>query len=183
MRLLAAAGVLFAACARGDGELATYSRHGFEVRYPSDHVVHEGPLEGAPADADHGQVTISDPHDAEGASVIGVAWRRVDGSKVETDGAIERGVDGALAGAERADELAITRRGSLQVLDRGDGRLAYRSFSGRPPTDDDTVFGVAGTFYCPRSERLFVLVAAGSHWRSESSALRAFQRYFAPLRC
>ncbi|MSQ35839.1 MAG: hypothetical protein EXR63_01665 [Dehalococcoidia bacterium] len=55
----------------------------------------------------------------------------------------ERGIAGALDGAEERGDFGITHRGQLRTLERGDGRLVYQTFSGRP--DQGTAPPVACT--------------------------------------
>jgi hypothetical protein len=191
MRVLAA-GLLLAACSgQPSGDLATYVGHGFAFQHPSALAVVELPSSGVAPSGDSGQLRAgedtNDPR--ERFEAIGVAWVRVAFDQGEIPAAQERGIAGALDGAEERGDFGITHRGQLHALARDDGRLAYQTFSGRPD-QGRRVYGTAGSLYCPDGGRLFVLggrlfvmVVASNEWGSESRAAQAFERYFAALRC
>lgn len=166
-------------------EISAFSAHGFSFEYPEDSLVWEDGLLDEGANENSGIVQVV-PQEG-GFPLFAVGW-------VKTwQWGLEGGLEAGFAGIENWEGIESVKKGEFvettksgqRLLYEAGHRMLYQYYTATTETEDETVYGIVGAFYCDDTQRTFGVVTMQSTTAAVSSqeALDNFKNYLEYFNC
>jgi len=160
----------------------TYSKWGFSFDYPKEFVLAEAGIFESLATDSSGVVVVEQitQDDYEGCSI---GWINTAKSTYEStggDATLLQGLDIYFDGA--ATEGYDTTRGEITGETKSGHYLLYQYYIITLSATTEA-YGIAGTFYCDHSERLFILDPESTKSSTNEEALEFFRPFLESLKC
>ena len=183
--LLAVSLILPLACAEGvptptPAEFKTFSKYGFSFEYPKKFSVTEMGLFENEATDNSGIVQVGVANDE--VELFQTTWLQMIPSTWEIGGDLGTTIEDSFAGAESSEGVASLDRGELIDTTKAGHQLLYQYFT-VTSTEGDKIYGIAGAFYCDRSQKVFHLMTMNTTISAKPDVLEDFQNYLDSFVC
>ena len=161
-------------------DFMTFSKYGFSFEYPKAFSVTEMGMLSNEANDASGLVLVSIEKGME-TELFMVTWIEIVQSTWEIMGDLEAILEDGFAGME-LDEGVTVERGELVQTSMAGHEMVYRYYSATY-VEEGKSYGIAGCFYCDRSQKQFYLVTANTTIRAKEDVLEDFMTYLDSFVC
>lgn len=159
-------------------EFKTFSKYGFSFEYPRGCSIAEyGVLQSEANDVSGIVQATKGLYDA-----YQVVWVAASQSLWEASGDLQQSIEDGFSGMEETEGIAHLDKGKLVEITKAGHETLYQYYI-VTSTEGDKSCGVAGVFYCDKSEKVFSLMTAHPAISSEQDILEDFQRYLDSFVC
>lgn len=155
-------------------EYKTFSGYGFSFDYPDGFALREFGVQDDQANDVSGAVQVTS--ESGGTRGFQVSWMDTMIYSLEST------LQGALAGMEKPEEIASVDGGETVEGEKAGHRMLYQYYT-MTTTQGDEAHGIAATFFCNESHRLFVLVTTNGTVSANDDVLEDFNTYLDSFAC
>lgn len=151
----------------------TYSNYGFSFEYPKSFLLFEQGVLESKANDTSGMVAAGVEN--EELKGVGVIWFKVQESLVDQV-TLEAGMEGGFQGLAGGEDVVSVERGELVETTKAGHRMLYQYYA-LTTTEGDKTFGIYGSWYCDKDQKVYILSTENSTISSKKDVLRDFQSY------